>query len=77
MTSIQTSLSIVNGSLLEYDKEYKESIENIKSGKKAVKEIENAPEFLGKLGISEDSNYWINKRLSQYYNVGPFYLDNK
>lgn len=75
MTSIETSLSIVNGSLLEYDKEYKESIENIKLGKNSVKDIEHAPEFFGKLGISEEPDYWINRQLATYYNVEPFSLD--
>lgn len=75
MTSIQTSLSIINGSLVEYDNEYNECINSIKSGKKVVNDIENTPEFFGKLDISENSDYWVNRQLCNYFNVEPFSLE--
>lgn len=78
-TSLDTALAIRNGTVQQYDEEYKKAIEQIKSGNSEIEEIKTAPAFLGKLGIekdSEDKNFWVNKAISRYYHVDYFYLKN-
>ena len=74
LTSVDTALAVLDGSVYEYDAEYEEAIEQIKSGETYVEDIETVPDFFGALGISDEDDYWVNRHLAQYYDVDYFYL---
>ena len=58
-----------NGTPQAYDIEYMDRIADIKSGNTVIKDIESVPDFLGRLGIREDSNFWANTHIARYYDV--------
>lgn len=74
LTSADTALSILNGSVYEYDKEYYASVEQITSGNTSIKDIDTVPDFLNKLWIERDSEFWINRKLAEYFNVDKIEL---
>ena len=69
ITFVDTSLAIIKGIPQTYHSEYLDRIDNIKSGTTTIADIETVPDFFSKLNINEDSSYWINKQIAQYYNV--------
>ncbi len=69
LTSVDTTLSVLNGSVYEYDNEYNTAVEQITSGNGTVEDINTVPDFFGNLEINTDSEYWINSQLANYFNV--------
>lgn len=71
MTSAQTAKAIVDGSLVQYDREYREMLRKLDSGSGdiMVEDIRTVPPFLSNLGLSEDTDYWINKAVARYFEV--------
>lgn len=77
MTSIDTALAIRNGDVQRYDAEYKNAIQSILAGEKYVEDIDTVTDFLHPLGIKADENdrdFWVNKRIAEYYGIDIFYL---
>ena len=74
LTSVDTALAIMDGSVYEYDAEYEEAIEKISSGETYVEDIETVPDFFGALGISDEDDYWVNRHLAEFFDVDYFYL---
>lgn len=66
---VQTSVGIINGSVQQYDKEYKEIIEMVKAGEPEIPEISTNPRFFHSLGFH--SSWGINDTIS-YFGVKPF-----
>ena len=75
MTSVDTTLAIINGTVYEYDAEYEEILEEIQAGTTYVNDIETSPDFFGQLGITAEDDYWVNRQIAEYFNVDYFYLD--
>ena len=71
MTSAQTAKAIVDGSLIQYDQEYRAVFEKLDTGTGDIEitDIKTVPPFLSDLDLSVDSEYWTNKALAQYFGV--------
>ena len=69
LTSINTSLSIIDGSVKEYDNQYKKIIEEINNGKTSINDINANVDFLNNFGITSDSSYWVNKQMQNYFDT--------
>lgn len=69
LTSIDTSLSIIDGSVKEYDNQYKKIIEEINNGKTSINDINANVDFLNNFGITSDSSYWVNKQMQNYFDT--------
>ena len=75
LTSVDTALAVISGTVYEYDSEYEAALEAITSGETYVKDIETVPDFFGALDISSEDGYWVNKRIAEYFDIDYFYLD--
>ena len=73
LTSVDTALAALDGTVQQYDEEYEAAIEQIKSGEMYVDDIETVPDFFRALDISDADGFWINTRMAAYYGVDYFY----
>ena len=71
MTSVQTTLSILDGTLVKYDDEYKRIMNTLESesGDIEIEDIKSVPSYLTNLGLSEDTGYWRNEAVSIFFGV--------
>lgn len=74
LTSIETTIAIVNGTVKKYDEEFRERIDVIKTGDGKIRELETIPVFFGELGITTDNDYWINRSMRRYYGAEELIL---
>lgn len=71
MTSAQTTLSILDGTLAQYDAEYRRIISTLESesGDIEIEDIKTVPSYLPNLELSEDARNWQNCEISRYFGV--------
>lgn len=77
-TSLVTASFILDGSVRQYDIEYKEILAKLTSGEKNVKikELQTVPPFFTVLTISEDENFWVNQCMADYFDLESLKLDS-
>lgn len=69
ITFFDTLLALKNSTPQTYSAEYLDRISQIKSGNTTISDIKTVPDFFSPLCIEEDSDFWINKQIAQYYDV--------
>lgn len=69
ITFFDTLLALKNSTPQTYSAEYLDRISQIKSGNTTISDIKTVPDFFSPLCIKEDSDFWINKQIAQYYDV--------
>ena len=74
VTFVDTLLALKNGTPQSYSAEYMDRIAQIKSGNTTISDIETIPDFFSSFNIEEDSNFWINLQMSNYYDVDKIAL---
>ncbi len=77
LTFVDTMLALKNGTPQMYSMEYKERIEEIKSGKTMISDVKTIPDFFAPLNIKEDPDYWTNRGIAKYYNVENIILKSE
>jgi len=79
MASAQILSSIIDGTLVQYDQEYKSIVDTLKSqsGDIELEDIQTVPPFLSNLGLSKDAGYWTNKAVARYFEVGSIKIPSK
>lgn len=71
LASISTGLSLYRGELKQYKSEMLERVTMYENGKNqdvVVKPLSSYPACFQKESVSEDSDYWINRSIAEYYN---------
>ncbi|MCM1308124.1 MAG: DUF6056 family protein [Butyrivibrio sp.] len=78
--SVSASLSLINGDAAAYDRELTERSEYLSHAEgfeAAVPPLSAAPEVIFHTDITEDSEYWINKMLADYYGLASVRLEHR
>ena len=69
MTSVDTSIALIDGTTRQYQREYFRAIKQIKNGNREIQDIKTVPDFFLEFGLGSSTSYWVNKQLSNYYHV--------
>ena len=70
ITFVDTLLALKNSTPQTYSAEYLDRISQIKNGNATISDIKTVPDFFSPLCIEEGSDFWINKQIARYYDVG-------
>ena len=71
MASARTTSAILDGSLVQYDNEYKTLLTTLEteSGNLVVEDIKSVPSIFSNLGLSDDPENWNNKAVAKYFGL--------
>lgn len=79
MASVGTAVSIVEGTAKEYKEEFEvidNYLEKSEDSDVVISDVQTIPKFLSGYSLKDDSSYWVNEKLSEYYHLKSIRTEN-